>query len=68
MTEPADAMATILHLRAGNQRLRDAIFDASEPDFILAAIDNVHDMDATLDDYAAAASRAIRAATQEQQP
>ena len=68
MTEPADAMATIEYLRAENQRLRDAIFDASAPDFIFAAIDNVHDMDATLDDYAAAASRAIRAATQEQQP
>ena len=40
----------------------DLLTAATDPDFILAAIESVHDMDATLTDYAAAVSRAIRAA------
>ena len=43
-------------------RLRQAITEASDPDFLWAAMDNVTDMDTTLTDYAKAASRAIRAA------
>lgn len=42
--------------------LRAAVMEASEPDFIYDAIDNVHDMDVSLHDYARAVSRAIRAA------
>lgn len=40
----------------------DLLTAATDPDFILAALSDVHDMDATLTDYAAAVSRAIRAA------
>jgi len=47
---------------AENARLRAAIHEASHPDFLWGALDNVHDAETTLDDYAAAASRAIRAA------
>ena len=43
-------------------RVREKITEASDPDFLFGAMDNVTDMDVTLDDYAAAASRAIRAA------
>lgn len=43
----------------------DLLTAATDPDFILAAIESVHDMDATLTDYAAAVSRAIRAAMKE---
>ena len=50
--------------RAENARLRHAIAEASDPDFLWGAMDNVTDMDTTLDDYAKAASRAIRAAVQ----
>lgn len=38
------------------------IAEATDPDFIWGALDNVHDADTTLDDYAAAVSRAQRAA------
>lgn len=47
---------------AENARMRAAIHEASHPDFLWGALDNVHDAETTLDDYAAAASRAIRAA------
>jgi hypothetical protein len=49
-------------LRAGVERLRHEINEASDPDFLFGAMDNVADMDVTLTDYARAASRAIRAA------
>jgi hypothetical protein len=39
-----------------------AITEASDPDFIFSAMDNVHDMDVTMTDFAYAASKAIRAA------
>lgn len=42
--------------------LHRAITEASEPDFIWGAMDNVNDMDVGLEDFAEAASRAIRAA------
>lgn len=38
------------------------IMEATHPDFIFGAMDNVNDMDVTLDDFAKAASKAIRAA------
>ena len=44
------------------EKLRHQITEASDPDFIWGALDNVHDAETTLDDYAAAVSRAIRAA------
>lgn len=43
-------------------RLQHLIREASDPDFIWGAMDNVNDMDADLDEFAKAASRAIRAA------
>lgn len=46
------------------EKLRHQITEASEPDFIWGAMDNVHDAETTLDDYAAAVSRAIRGAMQ----
>ena len=49
-------------LRAEVERLRYEINEASDPNFIWGALYNVHDCDTTLDDYADAASRAIRAA------
>ena len=49
-------------LRAENEWLRHQINEASEPAFIWGAMDNVHDCDTTLDDYADAVSRAIRSA------
>ena len=49
-------------LRAENARLRHQIEEATDPDFIWGALDNVHDCETTLDEYAAAVSRAIRAA------
>lgn len=48
-----------------NKRLRDAIFEATHPDFIFGAMDNVSDMDVSITDFAEAASRAIRAAVKE---
>ena len=44
------------------EKLRHQITEASDPDFIWGALDNVHDAETTLDDYAAAVSRAIRGA------
>ena len=46
------------------EKLRHQITEASDQDFIFGALDNVHDAETTLDDYAAAVSRAIRAAMQ----
>lgn len=43
-------------------RLQHRIRMASDPDFIWGAMDNVNDMDVGLDEFAKAASRAIRAA------
>ena len=42
-------------------RLQHLIREASDPDFIWGAMDNVNDMDVGLDKFANAASRAIRA-------
>lgn len=42
-------------------RLHHLITEASDPDFIWGAMDNVNDMDVGLDEFANAASRAIRA-------
>lgn len=49
-------------LRREIARLWAALAEATDPDFIWGAMDNVHDADTTLDDYAAAVSRAQRAA------
>jgi hypothetical protein len=46
-------------------RLREAIHEASDHNFLFGAMDNVHDMDVTLNDYAEAVSRAIRAAMED---
>lgn len=43
-------------------RLRGEIIEATDENFIWGAMDNVHDADTTLADYAAAVSRAQRAA------
>lgn len=42
--------------------LQQQINEATDPDFIWGAMDNVNDMDADIDEFAKAASRAIRAA------
>lgn len=69
---PADALAEVQRLRqerdaalARVEKLHHLITEASDPDFIWGAMDNVHDAETTLDDYAAAVSRAIRAALDE---
>lgn len=54
--------ARVIELEAEVANLRDAIHAATDPDFIWGAMDNVFDMDSEIDDLAAAASRAIRAA------
>ena len=54
--------ARVIELEAEVANLRDAFHAATDPDFIWGAMDNVFDMDSELDDLAAAASRAIRAA------
>jgi chromosome segregation ATPase len=56
------ALARAERAEAVLRRLRHQITEASHPDFLFGALDNVHDMDTGLPDYAAAASRAIRAA------
>ena len=43
-------------------RLRHQINEATDENFIWGAMDNVHDAETTMDDYAAAVSRAQRAA------
>jgi hypothetical protein len=55
LTKLAAAEARIAELEAG-------IHEASDPDFLYGAMDNVSDMGVTLTDFATAASRAIRAA------
>ena len=47
---------------AREEALLKAIKEASDPDFLFSAMDNVRDMDVTLTDFAVAASKAIRAA------
>lgn len=42
-------------------RLQHLIHEASDPDFLWSAMDNVNDMDADITEFANAASRAIRA-------
>lgn len=56
----ADAAVAVARV----ERLRHQITEASDPDFIWGAMDNVRDAETTLDNYAAAASRAIRGAMQ----
>ncbi len=56
------AEARIAELEAENARLRHEIDEATDPDFIFGAMDNVNDMDVSLDDLARAASRAQLAA------
>ena len=46
-------------LASENARLRAVVADATDADFIEGAIDNVHDMDSTLRDYAEAVVRAV---------
>ena len=41
--------------------LEKALSEVTHPDFIFGALDNVYDMDVSLTEFAAAASRAIRA-------
>ena len=60
MAEKAEAELAAAQQREA--RLLAAIEEATDPDFILGAMDNVNDMDVTLDGFAQAASRAIRAA------
>lgn len=74
----AEAAAALIEARAEVQRiraerdaalarvekLRHQITEASDPDFIWGAMDSVNDAENPLDDYAAAVSRAIRAAMQ----
>ena len=67
----ADALAEVQRIRAERdaalarvEKLHHLITEASDPDFIWGALDNVHDAETTLDDYASAVSRAIRAAMQ----
>ncbi|MDO5705560.1 MAG: hypothetical protein Q4G49_10890 [Paracoccus sp. (in: a-proteobacteria)] len=43
-------------------KVQHAITEATDPDFTWGVLDNVHDAETTLDDYAAAVSRAQRAA------
>jgi len=56
------AEAALSECQAREAMLHRAITEASDPDFIWGAMDNVHDMDADLEEFAKAASRAIRAA------
>ena len=46
-------------------KLQHEAYEASHPDSLFGAMDNVADMDTSLMDYAEAASRAIRAAIKE---
>ncbi len=69
VSRPAEYRAEIARLtsalaeaQAQVAALRHTIHEASHPDFIWGALDNVYDAETTLDDYAAAASRAIRKA------
>lgn len=55
-------LAEIASKDAEIARLRGEIIEATDENFIWGAMDNVHDDETTLDDYAAAVSRAQRAA------
>lgn len=55
-------LTAIEAVEAENKRLREVIAEATHPDFIFGALDNVNDMDVSLTDFAEAVSRAIRAA------
>jgi chromosome segregation ATPase len=57
----AELNAKLAEVEARVKELKLVINEASDPDFIFGAMDNVHDMDTGLMDYAKAASRAIRA-------
>lgn len=61
-TDLTDPHGEAEELRREISRLRVEIAEATDPEFIWGAMDNVHDCDTTLDDYAAAVSRAQRAA------
>lgn len=54
-----DLYAETRALASENARLRAVVADATDADFIEGAIDNVHDMDSTLRDYAEAVVRAV---------
>lgn len=56
------ARKALTESQAREATLHRAITEASEPDFIWGAMDNVNDMDADLGEFAKAVSRAIRAA------
>jgi hypothetical protein len=56
-----EAEAYAAALEAERDGLLRLVEEASDPDFLFGAMDNVHDMDVSLMDYACAASRAIRA-------
>jgi hypothetical protein len=58
----AEYEARIAALEAELARLRHALLEASDPDFLWGAMDDVDDMDVSLNDFARAASRAIRGA------
>jgi hypothetical protein len=50
----------IREAEAERDRMWDAIHEASDHNFLFSAMDTVHDDDVTLNDYAEAASSAIR--------
>ena len=62
--ERDDALTRLAAAEGRVAALRHAITEASDPDFIWGAMDNVHDAETTMDDYAAAVSRAVRGAMQ----
>lgn len=55
-------LAEIASKDAEIARLRSEFSNATDENFVWGAMDNVHDAETTLDDYAAAVSRAQRAA------
>ena len=58
-----DPCAIIARLTAERDAALAQVAGASDPHAIWAAMDSIHDSDTTLDDYATAVSRAIRALT-----
>ncbi|MDF3606361.1 hypothetical protein PE067_09535 [Paracoccus sp. DMF-8] len=60
----AEAKTALKSLGHHADLLCDSIVEATDPDFIWGALDNVHDAETTLDEYASAVSRAIRAAVE----
>lgn len=57
-----DMEETLISQAAEIERLKYQIHEASDPDFLFGAMDNVNDLGVSLADFADAASRAIRAA------